>query len=244
MTRPNAGTRVPRHNDANGPEHVNGADILNPAPSARPAAPAAGVDVDGLPLVQHARPEQARHLAALIGREFRDLPPSQWLIGNRTLRPLLLADFFTIATEHAASGAGVVEVLADESAVAVWFNNTREHPGPADYERRVLAAVGEQHFERFVALDGVLGRHHPTEPHHHLAFIAVAGKHRGTGRAAKLLRHHHDQLDAGCLPAYLEAASPELVLLYRNFGYREREPFHLPAGGPPFFPMWRDPRPN
>jgi GNAT superfamily N-acetyltransferase len=215
-----------------------------PNASTRPRANGLSPDIqqrqDGLPDVVRADASRALHLAGLIGHEFRELPPSVWLVDSRKLRPMFLRDYFAIATEYAASGAGMVETLADESAVAVWFDNTRPHPTPPDYDRRLLAATG-RYYERFVALDGELNAHHPTEPHHHLAFIAVAEQVRGTGRAAKLLRHHHDQLDAGYLPAYLEAASPALVTLYRSFGYQPRDPFPLPAGGPAFHPMWRDP---
>ncbi len=183
---------------------------------------------------------RARHYAGLIGHEFRKLPPSVWLVELRGMRPLILQNYFEIALRHAADGAGIVEALADESAVAVWFDGTRPDSGPFGYDERLLAATG-RYYERFVALDGVLHRHHPAEPHHHLAFIAVAEQVRGTGRAGKLLRHHHDALDAGSIPGYLEAASAELVPLYQRFGYTPREPFNLPAGGPAFYPMWRDP---
>jgi hypothetical protein len=52
-------------------------------------------------------------------------------------------------------------------------------------------------------------------------------------------------LDDSGRPAYLEASSPRARDLYLRHGYLPRPgtPFHLPDGGPPMWPMWREPRP-
>jgi hypothetical protein len=43
-------------------------------------------------------------------------------------------------------------------------------------------------------------------------------------------------------PAYLEASKPDLVPYYSRFGFEVTGEIKLPDGGPPMFPMWRNPR--
>ena len=47
------------------------------------------------------------------------------------------------------------------------------------------------------------------------------------------------------VPAYLEAAEPRSRELYLRHGYADRAdgPFRFPDGGPPMWPMWREPQP-
>ncbi|HEX5493068.1 MAG TPA: GNAT family N-acetyltransferase [Mycobacteriales bacterium] len=83
--------------------------------------------------------------------------------------------------------------------------------------------------------------HHPSEPHHYLAFLAVRPERQGAGLGSALLRHHHARLDRTGVAAYLEASSPRSRELYLRHGYRPRgEPFTVPDGTP-FWPMWRTP---
>jgi ribosomal protein S18 acetylase RimI-like enzyme len=195
----------------------------------------------GAPSVVRPDPSEAQNLAGLVADAFFLLPPSIWLVREPDYRATVMRDYFAIAVEHAFHH-GVIETLPDRSAVAVWFDNTRPAPPPADYELRRMTACGKW-TERFVYLDGLLERHHPREPHHHLAFLAVAPNAQGTGRGTTLIRHHHASLDAAGIPAYLEAASQRLVPYYEQHGYTKGEPFYLAAGGPAFWPMTREPQP-
>ncbi|WP_203861521.1 GNAT family N-acetyltransferase [Plantactinospora mayteni] len=175
-------------------------------------------------------------VAALIADAFQPLGPVAWLVpdpGQR--RPILTANF-RILVEHAFF-FGVVHILKDRSAVAVWFDRTRPVPPPVDYTRR-LAAACEPYTDRFDLLDKLFDIHHPTEPHHHLAFLAVTPDRQCTGRGTALLRHHHETLDRDDVPAYVEASSTGSRDLYARQGYHQRERFRLPDGST-FYPMWR-----
>lgn len=180
----------------------------------------------------------AAEVADLIAEAFQVLPPAEWLVPDPALRLRLLAGQFAILAEHALVH-GVVHRTADGDGVAVWFPREEPGPEPPDYERRLAAACGEA-TGRFQALDALLEDNHPTDPHHHLAFLAVRPGRQGRGLGTALLRHHHTTLDARGLPAYLEASSERNLPLYQRHGYRTGEPLRLPDGTP-FWPMWRTP---
>ncbi|MDT5034302.1 MAG: hypothetical protein QOC94_4473 [Actinoplanes sp.] len=205
---------------------------VNRYPVARPSE---------LPPIVRADPSQARELSSLIASSFSHLPPSQWLIPDAVERPYVLRDYFQIAVEH-ASHHGVIDVLADGSGVAVWFDHTRpDVPAePVDYENRRRWACGPL-VDRFAYLDDLLTSNYPAITHFHLAFLAVEEKVQGAGRGTALLRHRHRRLDTAYASAYLEAASEQLVTIYQRFGYVGGAPMYLGSSGPAFYPMIRRP---
>jgi GNAT superfamily N-acetyltransferase len=189
------------------------------------------------PRVRDATPDEAVRVADRIAEAFTDLAAAQWLVPDQAERRDVLRGNFRIIVEHAFE-YGLVNVLQDRSAVAVWiFADQHPPPPPTNYDQRLAAACGP-YTDRFVALDKLFDEHHPGDPHHHLAFLAVDPALRRTGRGTALLRHHHAQLDAGRMPGYLEASSTESRDLYARHGYEAREPFTLPDDTP-FWPMWR-----
>lgn len=204
----------------------------------QPAPPHAS----GLPAVLRATKAEARDLAWLIARSFANLHPSLALVDDPGYRIPVLGHYFLIIVKHAIAH-GHVDFLEDHSGVAVWLHHTEFVPEPKNYGRRRAAACGPW-TDNFIQLDALLDRHHPEPPYHHLAFLAVDEEKQGTGRGTLLLKHHHAILDAAGTPAYLEAASWPLTLLYQRHGYHRGTPFHLPDNGPAFWPMLRQPRPG
>ncbi|MEE6260161.1 GNAT family N-acetyltransferase [Plantactinospora sonchi] len=175
----------------------------------------------------------------MIAEAFLPLAPVAWLVPDPDQRRTILTANFRILVEHAFF-YGEVHVLEDRSAVAVWFHRTSPMPPPVEYERR-LAIACAPYTDRFRTLDKLFHTHQPTEPHHHLAFLAVTPGKQSTGRGTALLHHHHARLDRVGLPAYLEASSDGSRDLYARHGYLPRQPFQLPDGVT-FHPMWRPAR--
>jgi GNAT superfamily N-acetyltransferase len=195
--------------------------------------------VNNLPPIVKAGYREGDAIAALIADAFQPLDPVAWLVPDPQNRRTILAANFRILVEHAFF-FGEAHVFDDRSGVAVWFDRSRPIPPPVHYARR-LAAACEPYTDRFEILDKLFDAHHPTEAHHHLAFLAVAPDEQYTGRGTALLQHHHARLDRVGLPAYLEASSTRSRDLYARHGYVERECFHLPNGSA-FYPMWRPAR--
>ena len=50
-----------------------------------------------------------------------------------------------------------------------------------------------------------------------------------------------ERCDSERAPAYLEATDPRARPLYERNGFEAIDELELPGGGPPFWPMWREP---
>jgi GNAT superfamily N-acetyltransferase len=84
-------------------------------------------------------------------------------------------------------------------------------------------------------------KHHPPRPHWYLYYLATERGHQGTGIGTALMRQVLQQCDQQRLPAYLEATSERNRALYLRHGFEDRHRLDLP-GGPPVYPMWREPQ--
>ena len=195
------------------------------------------------PEIRPAREDEIPAIGHLISLSFFDLDADAYLVPPLDDRLPVLADFFALLTEHAYR-YGRVDVIDNPSsdglaATAVWFDYTRESPDPENYEERLRALAGE-YLDRFLALDVLFEKHHPHDEHWHLAFLAVHPDHQDHGLGSMLMKRTHDELDAGGVPAYLEATNANNVRLYKRVGYAEMDPFEmLLPDGTPFFRMWR-----
>lgn len=159
------------------------------------------------------------------------------MVPDPQTRARVLPANFRIFVDHALAH-GEVYQTEDRQAVAVWFPRDGDPlPEPVAYEQRVAAACGEA-TARFRHLDDLFDRHHPGEPHHHLAFLAVRPNWQRQGLGSALLRHYHARLDGKGVAAYLEATSIGSRDLYLRHGYVLRAAFTLPDGAP-IYSMWR-----
>lgn len=190
-----------------------------------------------------AEPADAGALSQIIADAFFDLPQSRWLIPNLSARRELLPGYFRLYVEHAME-SGVVQTNSARTAAALWLPvGGHAAAEPAGYRERLAAATGHW-LDRFLAFDATLDRHHPEgSAHHHLAILAVRPDQQARGTGGTLLRAYHQLLDHAGAAAYLEAAEPRSRRLYLRHGYAVRPggPFYLPDGGPPMWPMWREP---
>jgi ribosomal protein S18 acetylase RimI-like enzyme len=195
------------------------------------------------PDIRAARQDEIPAVGRLISHSFFDLDANAYLVPPLDDRLPVLADFFTLYSEHAFT-YGRIDVIDNPAgdgyaAVAVWFDNTTEAPAPENYEQRLSDLAGD-YLDRFVALDELFDKHHPSDPHWHLAFLAVHPDHQDHGLGSLLMTKTHDELDRAGIPAYLEATNANNVRLYRRRGYADMEPFEmLLPDGTAFFRMWR-----
>jgi len=189
--------------------------------------------------IRPATPAEIPAVGRLIALSFDHLPQNRSLVPDERDRLRVMGDFFTFLTES-APGSGRVDVIGDAAgglaATAVWFDRTREMPEIDGYEHRLGALTG-RYLPNFEALDELFEKHHPEEPHWHLAFLAVHPDHQGAGLGSALMQHTHDRIG---VPAYLEATNEDNVRLYERHGYQRMSPFDIRLpDNTPFFRMWR-----
>jgi GNAT superfamily N-acetyltransferase len=188
--------------------------------------------------------------AELIAVAFHALAVSGWLVPDPAARLRALAADFRIWVDHALEHGEIHLIwheLDDNNrfpvAAAVWFPQaTGPSPAPEDYEERLAAACGPA-TARFQVLDQHFDDTHLHEyPHHYLAYLATRPGWQGGGLGTTLLRRHHRDLDGAGTPAFLHASCARTRDFYRRHGYQHHgESFDLPDGGPPMWPMVREP---
>jgi ribosomal protein S18 acetylase RimI-like enzyme len=166
-------------------------------------------------------------VAALIADALHTSPLAAWLIPDEPRRRDVLTDVLEIWVEHALI-FGDVHVTDDLTAAAVGLHRLRPLPPPANYHQRLTDAAGPYQ-EHFTVLDTLLGDSHPTTPHYHLAFLAVAPSAQHTGLGTAMLTHHRNRLDSIDLPAVAETTT-DSQHLYTRHGYTPHAEINLPSG--------------
>ncbi|MEU5942696.1 N-acetyltransferase [Micromonospora sp. NPDC047548] len=163
-------------------------------------------------------------------------PLAAWLVPDTAQRRQVLTDVLAVWAEHAMF-FGDVHLADDLTAAIVGFHRYRPIPPPANYTTRLVEAAGS-HADRFIALEGLLAQQQPTEPHYHLAFLAVSPTHQQNGRGGALLAHHRARLDRIGLPSWTAVPAEAEHLLTRH-RYTPRPPLTVPDG-PSLRPMLRN----
>jgi GNAT superfamily N-acetyltransferase len=179
------------------------------------------------------------HASRLLADAFLISPVGEWLIPDVAVRRRVYVKYFAIFVRHSLC-YGIIELNRQRTGVAIWYPRAENTPGPANYDAQLAAACGPW-TDRFQLLDAAFAERHPTEFHHHLAFLGVSPAEQGKCVGSGLLEHHHAFLDRMGIPAYLEASTVRSRDLYLRHGYEVGEPFHLPDDGPQLWPMWRNP---
>lgn len=182
-------------------------------------------------------------VAAILAAAFADDPVLSFLlppgIGRRDQR---LRSFFALEAPR-SHRCGSAWITADHAGAAIWYP-----PGQWRESTWTTLRHGPAHLGVFGRRLAVAARvlltmqtHHPAEPHWYLLYLGTVPQAQGTGRGSSLLRAVLADCDASGVPAYLEATNERNRMLYRRHGFVDRAPLPLPGGGPPLYPMWRDP---
>ncbi|WP_211588734.1 GNAT family N-acetyltransferase [Allorhizocola rhizosphaerae] len=190
--------------------------------------------------IDRAQPADVEYVSRLLADAFLISPVGDWPIPDVAVRRRIYVKYFAIFVLHGLCH-GIIGLNRQRTGVAIWYPRAADTPGPANYDAQLAAACGPW-TDRFQLLDATFAERHPTEFHHHLAFLGVSLAEQSKGVGSSLLKHHHAFLDRVGIPAYLEASTIRSRNLYLRHGYHAAEPFHLPDDGPPLWPMRRNPR--
>jgi GNAT superfamily N-acetyltransferase len=192
---------------------------------------------------RRAVPADRSAVVATLAAAFQDDPVMRWATPGDDDRRRLLPAFFALAADAFAvhdetwrSGDGV-------AGAAIWAPAGVEPMSQAvgeDFAARCAELAGP-HQDRWMEIIALLDDNHPhhTE-HHYLWLLGVRPERQGRGHGSALLRAVLDRADRTATPAYLEATSPDNRRLYERHGFRAIGELAV-AGGPPLWPMWREP---
>ncbi|MEW2427739.1 GNAT family N-acetyltransferase [Micromonospora sp. NPDC047644] len=183
--------------------------------------------MDTVPRIRAARSADKDHVAALIADALDPSPLATWLIPDPGPRRRILTDVLGIWVEHALF-YGDVHLTSDATAVTVGFHRYRPIPPPANYPTRLGDTAGI-HSERFDLLDRLLAKDRPSEPHYHLAILAVSPTARRSGHGTALLSHHRSRLDHVNLLSWT-STTPDTQSLHGRHGYIPESAIQLPDG--------------
>ena len=184
-------------------------------------------------------------LAASLARAFYDDPVISFLVPNEATRRKRSAQFFEAAftVQHMPHGACYTDT--DRAGGALW-----DPPGHWQMSVRqiiqgspkLIGAFG-LNVPRALRVLSTVERQHPRAPHWYLAVLGTEPIHQGKGIGSALLRPVLERCDRDGTPAYLESSKKSNIAFYRRHGFEVTGEIPLPGGGPPVWPMWRDPRP-
>lgn len=199
------------------------------------------------PQARPARKDDLGELSRTLARAFYDDPVMIWLLPDEKARIKQLCRLFTTMTRHHHLARGGVELARDGSGVgaaALW-----DPPNQWQETRRGQLAMTPTFIRVFGlrsmrgrAVQELMKRVHPEEPHWYLAVIGSDPTVRGQGFGQVLMRSRLDRCDAEYCPAYLESTKLENVPYYERFGFTVTGEIVLPDGGPTMWAMWRAPR--
>jgi GNAT superfamily N-acetyltransferase len=199
------------------------------------------------PQARPVRKDDVRDLSRTLARAFYDDPVMIWLLPDEKRRTGQLDRLFATMTRHHHLARGGAEVASDGpgvGAAALWDppNQWQETRGGQLAMTPTFVRVFGLRSMRGRAVQELMKRAHPEEPHWYLAVIGSDPTVRGQGFGQVLMRSRLERVDAEHAPAYLESTKPENVPYYERFDFSVTREIVLPDGGPTMWAMWRAPR--
>ncbi|MCU1353072.1 MAG: acetyltransferase [Acidimicrobiales bacterium] len=180
----------------------------------------------------------------VLAAAFADDPVWNWLVPANPSWMARASSYFAHDAANRLTGGGV---LVDEegTGAALWAPPKQWRSTPAGMAKELPPAIRlfRQRLPKALRTLTFMEKHHPNDPPHwYLAVLGTDPEHQGKGIGSALIHHITDRCDAEGLPAYLESSKERNVPFYARHGFEPGDPIDLPGGGPPVWPMWREPR--
>jgi GNAT superfamily N-acetyltransferase len=192
--------------------------------------------------IRKAVPEDLPGLGSSLGRAFFDDPLFVWAIQDDDRRQRFLLEFFTLYAKAFLRHDETYTTGGELVAAALWAP-----PGAVPISDQDAEELGQRIDElagpdapRFLELTKLFDAHHPHGSYWYLQFMGVAPGWQGQGIGSALIAPVLEWCDREGVRAYLDATSERNKRLYERHGFKAQDPFAA-RGGPPLWPMWRQP---
>jgi GNAT superfamily N-acetyltransferase len=194
--------------------------------------------------VRRAADGDRRAIAEAMADAFWDDPVQIFLLPDERSRRRRMLGLFDVLLRGHYLKLGSTYVTPDHSGAAMWAP-----PGKAvlpfsavlRYSPAMLRSLGSRSILALQVLSAI-EKQHPKEPHWYLGILGTRPEHQGKGIGSAVLRPVLERCDAEGLPAYLESSKHSNLAFYRHHGFEVTGEINLARGGPPVWPMWREPR--
>ena len=198
------------------------------------------------PAVRRAGEADIATVSRTLAAAFDDDPVFNWFIRQDERHGEAVEQLLRGGVELAVREHGECYLLEDERGAAVWQPSGYERPPPTPEQReRLVAGIcntpeGRRRFAQFAEL---MAEHHPAEPpNFYLGAIGVLPAVQRGGLGSLLIRAVLDRCDREGIPASLISTRERNLPLYERHGFSAVARVELPDGGPPVWPMWREPQ--
>lgn len=184
-------------------------------------------------------------LARSLALAFETDPLIRFLFGDRPPRPNRFSERFFLREGARHLRHGHVYTVEGGGAGAYW-----DPPGhwrtPASHILRsaplLLRGMGRRALPALRGLTRIEAAHATHPPHWYLAVLGTEPDCQGRGLGSALLAPVLARCDEDGTGAYLESSKEANIPFYERHGFEVVGRVEFP-GGPPVWPMWRDPRP-
>jgi ribosomal protein S18 acetylase RimI-like enzyme len=199
--------------------------------------------VHGKPEVRSAGDCDVDGMAAALAEAFHDDPVMCFVFGDAAPRPQRYSRPFIAHEGRRHLRHGTVYTADGHPGAAYW-----DPPGrwktPLLSLLQLLPLLARGAGPRLPAALRGLARmeaiHGEQPEHYYLAMLGTHPDHQGRGVGSALLAPVLDRCDAEGVGAYLESSKESNIPFYRRHGFEVVGEVAFP-GGPPMWPMWRDP---
>lgn len=187
----------------------------------------------------------AERVTDVLGRAFDDDPVMNFIAKQDERRSQRIRKMMSVALSHMTLPYGECYVASGYEGAALWNPpDGRPHGLLSDLKLipEMIRIAGWRGLPRVFSALNELEKKHPKAPHYYLLAIGVEPDLQGRGIGTRLMAPILQRCDREGMPAYLESTKEQNLPLYERNGFAVTERIELAGGGPPMWPMWREPR--
>lgn len=193
--------------------------------------------------VRVAQRNDVQPVASALARAFYDDPVCSFAYPSDSSRLRRLEIFFETQT-RALWKQREIHMTGDYSSAAIWAQPGQWKMSMLGVLRGIVPGTLRTR-PKLAALRGYLGtdRLHPDEPHWYLEVLGTVPEKQGKGLGADALAPVLRRCDEEGVPVWTWSSNERNLSFYYRQGFEVLDKLEFAPGGPPIFPIRREPRP-